>query len=248
MQAGRARINGEIYPIYVVRAATSNAYARIDGNRIIVKVPARLDDGKAAEVFEKLRDRFVRRLNKIRYRKPIRIEFNDNDTILVLGRRMLVRLGRRTANRFSAKVVHGSNAAELRIVIPEAASGKEDAVSEVARRAIAKSALHALRERVYAINGTRFRFGLNGVRISKDGRSRWGSCNTRRHTISIGFRLLFAPQEILDFVIIHELAHLKEPSHGKRFWETVRYADPLCREHAAWLSANGNFLAPTYER
>ena len=51
-------------------------------------------------------------------------------------------------------------------------------------------------------------------------RTRWGSCTNKRG-VNFTYRLIMAPSRIIDYVIIHELAHLKEMNHSKKFWDTV---------------------------
>jgi predicted metal-dependent hydrolase len=65
-------------------------------------------------------------------------------------------------------------------------------------------------------------------------RSRWGSCS-RRGTISLNWRLIQTPVSVRDYVILHELAHLKEMNHSKRFWREVARLCPDYKEAENWL-------------
>jgi predicted metal-dependent hydrolase len=76
----------------------------------------------------------------------------------------------------------------------------------------------------------------NNVQI-RNQRTRWGSCSTNG-IISLNWRLMMAPPDIIDYVVVHELAHLQEPNHTTEFWRLVGEYDPDYTEHADWLDAN----------
>jgi predicted metal-dependent hydrolase len=61
---------------------------------------------------------------------------------------------------------------------------------------------------------------VNGIRI-KTMKTRWGSCNVRTKNINLNLELIKKPQECIEYVVLHELAHLKHPNHSKQFWEYV---------------------------
>lgn len=67
--------------------------------------------------------------------------------------------------------------------------------------------------------------------------TRWGSCSTNG-TLSLNWRLLFAPPEIVDYVLVHELAHLREHNHSDPFWALVAEQDPEWENHRNWLREN----------
>jgi len=68
--------------------------------------------------------------------------------------------------------------------------------------------------------------------------TRWGSCSAKG-TISLVWRLMMAPPEIIDYLIIHELAHTKEKNHSRAFWRLVEELLPDYRERRRWLRKNG---------
>jgi hypothetical protein len=72
-------------------------------------------------------------------------------------------------------------------------------------------------------------------------RTRWGSCSSRG-TISLHWRLALAPPEILDYVVVHELAHRREPNHSPRFWAFVESVLPDFKIRRAWLKTHGREL------
>ncbi len=75
----------------------------------------------------------------------------------------------------------------------------------------------------------------------KDTTSRWGSCNNKGE-ISICWKLAFAPLPVLDYIIIHEVVHLKHFDHSEKFWKAVEKLFPSYKRAQKWLQANQNML------
>ena len=71
--------------------------------------------------------------------------------------------------------------------------------------------------------------------------SRWGSCS-RKKRISLNWRLIQTPEAVRDYIIVHELMHLKEMNHSDRFWAHVEKAFPAYREAERWLRKNSGLL------
>ena len=70
--------------------------------------------------------------------------------------------------------------------------------------------------------------------------SQWGSCNAKRQ-VRLNWRLIQAPQEVVDYVVIHELAHLREMNHSKRFWQIVEHHFPEHLEARKHLNERGHW-------
>lgn len=68
-------------------------------------------------------------------------------------------------------------------------------------------------------------------------RTRWASCSPQR-TLSFNWRLVMAPDSVIDYVVVHELAHLREPNHTRRFWSIVHQYDSEYEKHVDWLTEN----------
>jgi predicted metal-dependent hydrolase len=84
--------------------------------------------------------------------------------------------------------------------------------------------------------------GVSVARIEvRDQRTRWGSCSTRG-TLSFNWRLVLAPFDVLDYVVVHELCHLREPNHSHRFWRLVESRRPGWRTQRDWLHDHGSEL------
>jgi len=80
---------------------------------------------------------------------------------------------------------------------------------------------------------------MNVTRVSvRNQRSRWGSC-TASGSVSLNWRLIQAPESVRDYIILHELMHLREMNHSARFWACVEEVFPAWREAEAWIKRNG---------
>ncbi len=87
--------------------------------------------------------------------------------------------------------------------------------------------------------------GLHGVPIRRvtvrNQRSRWGSCS-RRGTISLNWRLVQTPPFVSDYIVLHELAHVKEMNHSRRFWQEVARLCPDFETAERWLKQHSYLL------
>ena len=78
---------------------------------------------------------------------------------------------------------------------------------------------------------------ISGI-VMENRKGRWGSCSSDRE-LTFNWRLMMAPQAIIDYVIVHELCHLKYMNHSPKYWETVASVMGDYKERKAWLRENG---------
>ncbi len=74
------------------------------------------------------------------------------------------------------------------------------------------------------------------------GTRRWGVCDHRTLTVSFHWQLVTQPPDLIDYVVVHELAHLHEPNHGKEFWRRVTDVMPDCKRRRRRLRDRGDAL------
>lgn len=162
---------------------------------------------------------------------PPRVPFADGSTIPVLGQDRVIRhRGLRCA---AAAGVVWTEPGELHVV-------GEDA--HVARRIADWLKLHARED---FARRARLLAGETGrvVRrvVVRDTKSRWGSC-AADGTLSFSWRLIHAPRFVTDYVVAHEVAHLTEMNHGRRFWAVVDRLVADSDRPRAWLRDHGGGL------
>ena len=94
---------------------------------------------------------------------------------------------------------------------------------------------------VKLINETLMVSGKVGRISIRDNRSSWGSCSSQGN-IAFSWRLIMAPEPVVDYVVAHEVAHLVYLNHSKDFWDTVGSLDANYQQSKSWLRINGDFL------
>ncbi|MBI3507090.1 MAG: M48 family metallopeptidase [Proteobacteria bacterium] len=153
---------------------------------------------------------------------PARIEFADGAAFEFLGARLTVRraAGRLTKREGDVLLVGGAPEFVARRV--------RDWLKREARTLLTAKA-HALAARV----GRK----VKAVRIA-DPRTRWGSAASDG-TLAFSWRLVLSPPEVLDYVVAHEVAHLRHMNHGAHFWALVGELAGDVTAPRAWLAANG---------
>ncbi|MEQ1571314.1 MAG: M48 family metallopeptidase [Myxococcota bacterium] len=102
-----------------------------------------------------------------------------------------------------------------------------------------REARRVIAPRVHALAAAR---GVGAARVAiGDPRSRWGSCSGTG-TLSFSWRLMLAPEHVLDYVIAHEVCHLSRPDHSPAFWALVAETFPGHEASRAWLRSEGALL------
>lgn len=143
-------------------------------------------------------------------------------------------------NEYPLKVVKGQRTS---LVLEDntfklAASAQKNAAL-IFERWYRKEALHILKRRVdYYANKCGFDYKKIGVTSA---RTRWGSCSAAG-ALNFSWRLILAPLEVVDYVVVHELVHTQVHNHSKLFWKRVAAIMPDYEERRKWLRKNGHPL------
>lgn len=137
-----------------------------------------------------------------------------------------------TAKRQSAFMEEGT----LRLVLADASGSQPEMLKATLEAWYRRQGRRVFEERVAHWN-TQYGFSYGRIAI-RDQKSRWGSCS-RQGNLNFNWRLLLAPLPVLDYIVIHELAHLKEGNHSPRFWALVAEKCPDYRGYRDWLRQHG---------
>lgn len=154
----------------------------------------------------------------------------DGTAVPFLGSELTVRLLEGPSGRVTLK------GDELRVRVPDHA---RETVAEALERWYRRQAKAIFSERLDAVVA---RNGTSYARVAiRDQKTRWGSCSTSG-TISFNWRLLLAPEAVLDYVVEHEAAHIEVRDHSPRFWALMEERVPDWRSSRDWLRRHGGTL------
>lgn len=208
-----------------------------DGLEVVY--PAGLDKPTPEELLKSRADWILAALEKMRSaneNRPRR-EYRDGETFLFRGAAHRLHLERQpSAKRISVQLRDDRLCLSLPASNQDAERDNIRAAVERFYRAQAKAYLpQRLRELA-----TRHGFQYEKLRI-KNQKTRWGSCSAKRN-INLNLRLMMAPDEAIDYILIHELCHLRELNHNRAFWALVESHCPQYRKWDRWFKQHGSSL------
>jgi predicted metal-dependent hydrolase len=160
--------------------------------------------------------------------------YQEGELFLFMGRHLSLVI---TTGRGSVRISNDN----LHVTVPPGLQG-EDRTHYIRHKLLEyyhAEALKLFREKTSKIGET---LGITPVYVAvKDYKSRWGTCFSDGR-IYYNWRLILTPESIIEYVIAHELCHLKVPNHSKRFWQLVETVIPDWKIRRKWLRINSHAL------
>jgi predicted metal-dependent hydrolase len=139
------------------------------------------------------------------------------------------------------KAIYIDTNQQLVVPVSSRANSPEQALRNKLIKWYKKVAMRHLELRVHNQAGKMLTNGVTPKIKVRDYKRRWGSCD-QRGDLSFNWRIIMAPERVMDYVVVHELAHLQEFNHSRRFWNIVEQEMSDWREQQRWLSDNGSLL------
>jgi predicted metal-dependent hydrolase len=224
---------------YTIKRSSTAKHARLEvraGSGLTVVVPRSYNLDQVSDLLSR-KSRWI--LDKIaRYATGHSVtelrEHKSGDFIPYLGRRL------KLVTRHNSVMTVGAKLEKNRLLVDlEFKSRRLNLILEWWYRQQAES---HIRNRADELS-QRLSVSYNRLTI-RGARTRWGSCS-KKGNINFNWKLMMVPEPVIDYVIIHELAHLKEMNHSKDFWKLVAEHCPQWRKHRKWLKEHEVELAST---
>ncbi|MDR1765122.1 MAG: M48 family metallopeptidase [Lachnospiraceae bacterium] len=219
-------------PYAVVRCRRHTMAVSVDLNgEVTVRAPLRTSDRSIAD-FLRQKQGWIQKKQTEAWKAAAKyapLTLLEGEWMPILGESYQVH--RRFGDMGAAKAKKHSNITTegQRICIP-AALGKEEVVRWLKERL--RGTLEKRLEYFSGLMGV----GYGSLRVTS-ARTRWGSCSAKNN-VSFTWYLVFCPPDVVDYLVVHELAHVKQKNHSKAFWEAVAAVMPEWKQKRAWLKAN----------
>lgn len=216
----------EINKLVRSKRKTLSLIVETDGT-LTVRAPLRMKETDIWQFIETKKDWIKRKQNQARKDASVSRQYVDGEMFWYLGQEVQLRI-----------VPDGKPALVMDdfFQLTRSAQPQAESVFTVWYK---KQARKVLTERVDYF-ARKYRFKVGKIRISS-AHTRWGSCSSK-DTLSFTWRLVMAPLEVIDYVVVHELCHLKEMNHSKSFWAQVENILPDYKQRRKWLKNNGKLL------
>ena len=216
-----------IQPDEIIRSRRKTLAITVDAfGRLIVRAPLRCSEKRIASFLEEKEGWILR---KIAEKKGAGIELPPENlhgyTMLLLGRKCKIHVVD------ISKVAYDSEHGVLYLPAKNPEARLVKWLKENAKRIFTQ----VTEDTAKRMGATYQSVGVNSAR------SRWGSCSGG-NAIHFTFRLLYAPKDVVEYVVVHELAHTKHHDHSKAFWTEVAKFVPDWKEKRAWLKQHGALM------
>jgi len=212
------RLDGREIPYLLKRSPKRRTIGlRIDHRGLTVNAPQRAADSRLEQILRERSGWLFDKLREWQERQPATFNCTDGEALLFLGSELVLRLiegGPRAQPRLSEDDI-------LVVKVPDTGDA-----AGVRRKLEQWYRAEARRHFVQRLEHYADRMGLALRKVAlSDARTRWGSCNSRGD-IRLSWRLIQAPISQIDYVVVHELAHIRELNHSPRFWAIVEETLP----------------------
>lgn len=232
-------LNNKKLDIEIIRSKNRNGYAYVKNSSMIISIPFKLHGVKYDKMVEELYKKMVEHISK----HPNR--FIENEISFYTGKvtsPMGIKLKISTRVLDIRRSKYLLDTGSIIIMIPKSIDPLKHPkiINKMTIKAISNSMYAFVAGRLNILNNNFFNSEINSIKI-KLNKNTWGSLSPD-NAITINMKLLYAPSDILDYVIVHELAHTKIRNHSKRFWKIVGEALPDYKEKRAWLKEHGSLI------
>ncbi|MBZ4647572.1 MAG: hypothetical protein JG777_3061 [Clostridia bacterium] len=212
----------------------------VDRNgEVMVHAPFCVTEKQICEVVQKKADWIIKKVNEVIKRNSNLVcrQFVSGEKFLYLGKEYTLEIVEKDLSKAEVLMQEDTMAVYISQGLSE--ESRKQAIKEALIKWYRQSFAEIIKERI-----EKYSLQLKAAPckvVIKDQKTRWGSCS-KKGNINLNWRLVMAPLHVIDYVVSHELCHLKVMNHSKDFWNLVESIQPNYHESRKWLKVNGNRL------
>lgn len=234
-------IDGQSIPVKVIAEHRKNSRASLGADHVILRIP--IMEYRITGIDAKIQwlSEWLVQLNKTkphvltRYKKSV--GYTNGQSISIYHHTFTLVIHREELS--VAKIRMAGD--RLEIGLPsQGAYDEQRLIKKLLIKIFQRYFEPIIHERVKKINEAYFQEKFSSVKL-KYNKTNWGSCSSGRN-LNFSLRLLLAPEDVIDYVIIHELAHLIEMNHSDRFWRIVEGIMPDYKQKEKFLKEHSSTL------
>lgn len=226
-------VNNKKYTITIYLERRKNAYLSI-GKKIVIRIPTLLKKDKQDLQIAKFKEKIIKYLQKYPNYNLKKENYLNNHIFKILDQTYVLKLNDIENKTATGRLV--SNDIVLNIPFKLSRTQKQKMISSLVNKLLSQKYLPFIKERVGYYNDLYFQKDLKKISLKK-ANSKLGSCTIDKKLMFSTTLLLF-PEDVRDYVIVHELAHTIEHNHSKRFWAIVEKIIPDYKEKKKWIRKN----------
>ncbi|CAN5340623.1 M48 family metallopeptidase [soil metagenome] len=231
------KVNGQEVTVYIHTERRTNARVSIGKKGITIRLPFFLTPDQRQQQIAAFKEwayhTYAAKPELIERGKPKK--YVDGHTFILMGEVFTLNLEEVPLNSFTARLYN--NVVLIRLPQGTTTAERDKAIPQLISRVVAKKYYTAMHHKLLYLNKLYFDKPVKDFKL-KYTNSLWGSCSSKGN-INISTRLFFAPEEVIDYVMVHELAHLVHPNHSDAFWNEVERCLPNYMDQERWLKKHG---------
>lgn len=228
------------FPIKLYRESRNNVRISIGADSFIVRMPKLLLPFEKEKHINWAKDWIRKQITKnpgLKYQLGIK-DYQTGNWIQIANKKYFLKIEKLLRKTHSAKLKN-KELIHIKLNKDDDPFSLNQVIPQLISRVIANDQYDRINSRVIELNKQFFNQKISSIRM-KYNSSNWGSCSSKGN-INLSTRILFAPMEVQDYVIIHELAHLIVLDHSKKFWDIVKGAMADYKVKEKWLQENSHF-------
>ncbi|OGI06874.1 MAG: hypothetical protein A2Y40_00325 [Candidatus Margulisbacteria bacterium GWF2_35_9] len=230
-------IRGTAIPVIIVIEQRKTVTASMR-KHLTIRIPKFLTSSEREQQIRKMKLWLEEHLhmNESLYNRYIGRVYQDGEYISVQNSLYRISIQNKEQKNVSVKISKNIIMIICPNDLPEFEKNKQ--ISQQIARKMGHKYLSILEQKIDYYNDTFFKESINRISF-KNTLSNWGSCSSKKN-LNISSRLLLAPDEVMNYVCIHELAHLKQLNHSTHFWELVKNVMPNYKTQTKWIKQHGD--------